>query len=524
MPEVSADFRTFTFRIRSGIFFDDDPAFQGKRRELIAEDYIYTMKRPFDPKLKSPQQSTLADEGIVGLNELGEAALASKKPFDYDKPIEGLRALDRYTLRVQLRESRPRHLYTWTASDVYGAVAREVVEAYGDNIMAHPVGTGPFRLARWRRSSLIVLAKNPTYRERFYEAEPNADDAAGQALVKRFKGRRLPMLDRVEVSIIEQPQPRWLSFLNGEQNFLERLPEEFVDQAVPGGRIANSLAKRGIVAMQEVTASTDLTVFNMDNALVGGYTPAKVALRRAMSLGNDVQREIRMARHGQSVQANSIVPPMTEGYRADLRTEQSVYDPARAKALLDIFGYVDRDGDGWRELPDGKPLLLHMRTQSDQRSRSLDEQWKKDMDSLGLRSVLDVAQWPENLKTARAGKFMLWRVGSLSNQPDGQSSLERLYGPSVGKGNIARFRWPPFDRLYEKMKSLPTGPERQALFEQAARILAAYVPYRLSGHRIVTDLAYSSVVGYRRAPFWYDWWQYVDVVEGGHSPLAESAA
>ncbi|MDQ6685499.1 MAG: ABC transporter substrate-binding protein [Pseudomonadota bacterium] len=524
MPEVSADFRTFVFRIRPGVFFSEDPAFKGQRREVVAEDFVYTYKRIYDPKLKSANQSSIEDEGIIGLNELREEALKGK-PFPYDRPVDGLQALDRYTLRVKLREGRPRHLANaWAGSDIQGVVAREVVEAYGDNIMAHPVGTGPFRLASWRRSSQIVLARNPNYRELVYHAEPNADDVAGHALVKRFAGRRLPLIDRVEISIIEQPQPRWLAFLNGEQNFLERLPEEFVNQAVPGGKIAPSLKKRGIVAMQTVSPSVDLTVFNMDDPVVGGYTPEKVALRRAMSLGNDVRREIRIALRGQGTPAQSIVVPFTEGYRADLHTEQGDYDPARAKALLDVYGYVDRDGDGWREMPDGKPLVLHKKAQADQRSRGLDEQWKKDMDALGLRAVLDIAQWPENLKAARAGNFMLWRVGSLASQPDGQGALERVYGPSIGKANLARFKLAQFDRIYEEMKGLPSGPERQALFDETARLIAAYVPYRLHQHRIVTDLAYPSVIGYRRPAFWQDWWQYIDVVEGEGMAAAGSAA
>jgi ABC-type transport system substrate-binding protein len=511
MPEVSADFRTFTFRIKPGIYFTDDPVFKGQRRELVAEDFVYALKRIYDPKLKSPGQSNLEDEGIIGLQELYDAAVKGKKPFDYDARVEGLRAVDRYTLRVRLRASRPRHLYTWAARDILGAVAREVVEAYGDDIMAHPVGTGPFRLAQWRRSSLIVLTRNPTYREQVYDAEPNADDVEGHALVERFKGRLLPMVDRVEVSIIEQAQPRWLSFLNAEQDFIERLPAEFVDQAVPGGKVAPNLAKRGVRAYRALTPSTSLTVFNMDDPVVGGYAPEKVALRRAMVLGNDVPREIRIARHGQAIPAQSIVSPMLEGYRSDLRTEMSEYDPARAKALLDMYGYVDRDGDGWREQPDGKPLVIEMATQSDQVSRQLDELWKKDVDALGLRAVLKTAQWPENLKSARAGKFMMWRVGTLASTPDGQNPLERAYGGSVGKGNIARFHLPAFDKIYEELKLLPSGPKRQALFDQATELMVAYAPYRLGTHQIVTDLGYSWLAGYRRPPFWIDWWQYVDI-------------
>jgi ABC-type transport system substrate-binding protein len=515
MPEISPDFKTFTFRIKPGIYFADDPAFKGQKRELVAQDYVYSIKRVYDPAIKSPSQGYVEDEGIIGLRELRAQALQSGKPFDYDREVEGLKALDRYTLRVKLRESRPRHLYAiWAGRDVYaGAVAREVVEAYGDKIMEHPVGTGPFRLAEWRRSSRMVFERNPNYREHFYDASPSADDAEGQALLQRLKGRRLPMVDRVEVSVIEQQQPRWLSFLQGGQDFLERVPNEFITQAVPGGKLAPHLAKRGVKAMQTLGADVTLTVFNMEHPLVGGYTPDKVALRRAMVLGTNVAREITLVRYGQAIPAQSMMVPHTSGYRSDLRTEMSEHSPARAKALLDLFGYVDRDGDGWREQPDGGPLVLEMSTQSDGASRQLDELWKKDMDALGLRATLKVAQWPENLKSARAGRFMLWKVGSSAGSPDGQGSLERDYGPSKGGSNIARFQLPAFDRIYERMKMLPDGPERQALFDEATKIIVAYVPYRIGVHRILTDLAYPWVVGYRRPPYWQDWWQYVDIDE-----------
>ncbi len=377
--------------------------------------------------------------------------------------------------------------------------------------MQHPVGTGPFRLAEWRRSSRMVLERNPNYRDVRYDAEPNADDEAGKALLAKFKGRKLPMIDRVEIAVIEQSQPRWLAFLNEEQDLLERLPNEFITQAVPGGELAPSLAKRGIRALRVPVSDVTLTVFNMDDPLVGGYTPEKVALRRAVSLATDVEREIRLVRHGQAIPAQSIVPPLASGYRADLRTEMGDFDLPRAKALLDLYGYVDRDGDGWRERPGGAPLLLEMATQSDQSSRQLDELWKKNMDALGLRVALKTAQWPENLKLVRSGRFMLWRVGSSSSSPDGQGAFEMLYGPSVGKGNMARFRLPAFDALFVKMSAVPDGPERQAIFDEATRLLVAYAPYRVGVHRIVTDLAYPWVVGYRRPVFWLDWWQYVDI-------------
>ncbi len=282
-----------------------------------------------------------------------------------------MRALDRHTVQFRLEAPRPRFIETLAAMDLTGAVAREVVEFYGDKIGEHPVGTGPFRLGAWRRSSQIVLERNPGYRERLWHAEPAPDDAEGQAIVARLKGRRLPLVDRVEISIIEESQPRWLSFLNGQANFLERLPEDFVNVAMPGGRTAPNLLKQGIRGQRVLTTDVVMTYFNMEDELVGGYTPEKVALRRAISLSVDLDREIRVARRGMAIPAQSPLIPYTTGYDPKFKSENSEYNPARAKALLDLYGYVDRNGDGWRERPDGSPLVLQSATQPDQRSRQL---------------------------------------------------------------------------------------------------------------------------------------------------------
>ncbi|ALT79984.1 ABC transporter substrate-binding protein [Paucibacter sp. KCTC 42545] len=515
-PEVSADFKTWTVRLRPGIYFAEDPAFKGQRRELVAEDFVYSYKRYADPALKSPNWTTVEEAGLIGLAELRQRALRDKKPFNYDAGVPGLRALDRYTLQLQTTQPRPRlQEMLLSSNDLFGAVAREVAEHYGSKVGEHPVGTGPFVLKSWRRSSQIVLVRNPAYRERFYEAQPAPDDAEGQALLARFQGRRIPMLDRIEVSIIEEAQPRWLSFLSAEQDFLEQVPEDFIDQAMPGGQLAPTLAKRGIQPRRQVGSDVTLSVFNMEDPLVGGMAAEKVALRRAISLALDIPREIRLVRRGQAVPAQSNLAPHTTGYAADYRSDLSSHDMARAKALLDVYGYVDRDGDGWREQPDGSPLVLLRNTQSDAASRQLDEQWQKAMNDLGLKLSMKVAQWPENLKAARAGRFMMWSVGSRAEQLDGQKALQRLYG-SAGGQNLARFNSPEFNAIYDRLQGLPNGPEREALFLQAKRIGAAFVPYKPHVHRIYTDLSQPWLIGYYRPLFWLDWWQFVDIASERH--------
>lgn len=519
MPEMSPDFTSCVVKLKRGIHFADDPAFKEQKRELVAQDYVYSWKRFFDPRWKAPYIASWSLLRFVGLNEYREQVLKTKVPFDYDREIEGLRALDRYTLQIKLAEPEPRFLYSLTTPDVAGAVAREVVEAYGDAMMEHPVGTGPFRLAEWRRSSRIVLERNPTYREVRYDAEPNPDDEAGKALAQRFRGKRLPMIDRVELSVIDENQPRYLSFVNSQQDLLERIPLDFANLAAPGGKLAPNLAKRGVRLERRVAADLVMTYYNMEDPVIGGMEPEKVALRRAINLAIDIDKEIRLFRRGQAIVAQTPIMPMTYGYDPHVVSEMGQFDPARAKALLDSYGYVDRDGDGFRERPDGQPLVLEYSTQPDQISRQNDELWKKNMEAVGLRVVFKTAKWPEQLKQARAGKLMMWGVGLAAASPDGQGALGRGYGPDAGGQNLARFRLAEFDRGYEKMKKIPDGPERLELFERLNKILIAYAPYKFHVHRIVSDLTHPWLIGYRRPPFWQEWWHCVDV-----DPDAQAAA
>ena len=258
-------------------------------------------------------------------------------------------------------------------------------------------------------------------------------------------------------------------------------------------------------------ADVAVSYFGMENPVVGGYTPDKVALRRALALAVDVEREIQLVRRGQAIPAQSFVGPNTWGYETTFKSEMSEFNRAKARALLDLHGYTDRDGDGWRDLPDGKPLLLEYATQPDQQSRQLIEQWKKNMDAIGVRIEFKVAKWPENLKASRAGKLMMWGVGWSATTPDANSFLELGYGPNKGQANHARFDLPAFNELHERQRLLPDTPERAGIIEQQKKLAIAYMPYKVHVHRIFTDLTHPWVKGYQRNVFVRDFWRYVDV-------------
>ena len=515
MPEVSDDFRTFTFRIKPGIYFADDPAFKGPdgrqvRRELTAQDYVYSLKRHYDPRWKSGNLYLLETAKILGLSELRKKFIDEKKPFDYDVPVEGLRTLDRYTFQIKLADAAPRFLYNFADGSFTGAMAREVVEFYGDKIGEHPVGTGPFILKSWKRSSRIVLAKNPNYREVLYaETPPPANERIVRQSAK-LMGKRLPMIDEVHISIIEETQPRWLSFLNEEQDLIE-VPAEFANLAFPNNVLAPHLAKRGVQMVRFPRVDVSVSYFGMEHPVVGGYEPHKVALRRAISLAVDLDREIALLRRGQAIPGQGPMAPDTFGYDPAFKSEMSDFDRARAKALLDMHGYIDKNGDGWREQPGGQPLVLEYSTQPDQGSRQASELWKKNMDAIGIRMEFKTAKWPEQLKASRAGQLMMWGLGWSAGAPDSDTFLSLGYGPNKGQSNHARFNLPAFNALYEKQRVMPDGPDRLAVMQDAARLMVAYMPYKVHAHRIFTDLAHPWVNGFQRNVFVRDFWKYVDV-------------
>ena len=163
-----------------------------------------------------------------------------------------------------------------------------------------------------------------------------------------------------------------------------------------------------------------------------------------------------------------------------------------------MYGYVDRDGDGWREQPDGAPLVLQWHTTPDQQARQRDELRRKDMTELGIRVQFVAGLWPENLRNARAGKLMVWNLGYSAAAPDGQQALDRGAAVHVGGQNLARFRNARYDEIYERARALPDGAERAELFREAKRLIAVYAPYRFHVHRILTDLAWPWLQGYRR--------------------------
>ena len=511
MPEVTDDGKTWTIRVRRGIYFADDPAFKGKRRELTAADYVFSIKRILDPKMRSNSLQAV-DGRFVGADALVAKAKETGR-FDYDAPLDGLQAVDRYTLRFKLVFADYELMSNLTTS-AFAAVAREVIDAHADGngwAMANPVGTGAYRLADWRRGQRIVLEANPGYRDERYPAPLDAED---QTITKGLAGRKLPLVRRVEISIIEEGQPRLLAFRQKQLDFVA-VPVNLVTKVLDANnRLDPELAKAGVRLQRGVQPAIAYTYFNMEDPIVGGYTPAQVALRRAIVMGYDVDEEIRVLRQGQGMPATQVVPPNMAGH--DPSYDGRVrFDVGGAKALLDKFGYVDRDGDGFRDLPDGKPLTLKMASATSAQDREFDEMWKRNLNGIGLRVEFVKQKWPDLLKAARLGQLQMWQLGNINTTPDGFGFFGLLYGRYAGFSNLSRFQLPEFDRLYEKARALPDGPERLQTERRMSELFNAYAPWVLTAYRYENVLLQPWLRGYKYNPTWQFPFAYLDIDRAG---------
>ena len=513
LPQITDDGKTWTIHIRKGIYFADDPVFKAKRRELTAADYVYAIKRILDPKMRS-NSLQMVDGRFVGADALVAKAKETGR-FDYDTPIEGLQAIDRYTLRFKLVFADYELLSNLTTSGT-AAVAREAIEAYRDGngwAMANPVGTGAYRLKDWRRGQRIVLEANPGFRDERYPAPASAAD---EALAKGLAGRKLPLVPNVEISIIEEAQPRMLAFQQKHLDFVA-VPVNLVANVLDAdNRLKPAFANAGIRLERAIQPAITYLYFNMDDPVVGGYAPPQIALRRAIAIGYDVKEEIRVLRQKQGLPATQVVPPGMTGHDPNYDGRLK-YDPAAAKALLDRFGYVDRNGDGFRDLPDGKPLLLRVGSGTTEQDREFEELWKRCLNDLGIRVEFVKQKWPDMLKMARLGQLQMWQLGNINTTPDGFGFYGLLYGRNAGFSNLARFALPEFDRLYEQARAMPDSPERLAVERKMSELVNAYAPWVLTAYRYENVLVQPWLRGYKYNPTYQFPFAYLDIDRSGGS-------
>ncbi|MFN3906257.1 MAG: ABC transporter substrate-binding protein [Acinetobacter junii] len=504
MPVIKENGKVYIFKIKPGIYFTADPAFKGQRRELIAEDYVYSVKRILDPKNHSSSYAFI-DQKIVGANALVEQAKQTGR-FNYDAKIEGVKALDRYTLQFTL--TQPDYNFPYIlAYSTFGATAREVVDYYKDRLGMHPVGTGPYMLSKYVPRSKIELVANPDYRGFVWNFK-STGTAWDNQLVKEMTGKKMPQIGKVNISIIEEEQSRWLAF-QSKQLDLDKLTSSSIPKVLDqNNQLKPVMRQKGIRLYPNKEAEITYTMLNMRDPIIGGNNLDKIALRRAIAMTFNVDEYIRILRKGQAVKAEMLVPTGVNGHNPKYRSSIG-YNPSLANKLLDHFGYK-KGADGYRNLPNGKALVLKINTESGSSSVMYSELWKKNLDAIGIRADFRVSNFADNLKAATQCQYMIWGGAWHADYPEGENFTQLLYGPNVGRGNQSCYSSSAYDGLYKQAMQQP--PEkRMPYYEKMSRQIEADNPLILQDTRIRNWVIQSYVQGFKAHPIMNSNWQYLDI-------------
>ncbi len=500
LPEITDDGKTWTIKVKPGIYFTDDPAFKGRKRELVAADYVYSIKRWLDPTLRRGGAPITTDL-IVGARAVVDAASRPGAAFDYDRPIEGLRALDRYTLQLKL--TQPNYPIIEDTLQTF-AVAREVVDAAHGDIRDRAVGTGPFRLKEWKRGSRVILEANPGYRPLQF---PASSDPAQAALVRSMQGKALPQIGVIELNVIEEPVTRLLEFDRGRLDFID-LRGTIASRLLADGKLKPEYVSRGVTRHVFPEPFLFAIYFNMQDPVLGGMGNDRVALRRAIAQSYDRYRLVDVVYAGQAIVANQLVPPRAAGHDAALPPAGRP-DPATANALLDRFGYDKRDRDGYRMAPGGKPLTLSMMLATGGVSREIQTLWRRNMDAIGLRFEFREVPFQDYVKELEAGKFQIYS-GGYGGTVSGYSELFELYSPEPSTVNTTRFKLKEYDAAMEQYLRSPTVDGQVVAARRMSELARNYMPILPAIFRLENNYVQPWVQGFS-APVFQSYWKYLDI-------------
>ncbi len=511
MPEVSADGLTYTIRIKKGVHFIDDPAFPGgKGRELTASDFVYSMKRHFDPKMRS-QGSWLWAGRIQGMEAWKKAGA------DYDREVPGLQALDRYTIRIRLTRPFPQLVHT-LAQGFSAIVPREAVEYYGREFSIHPVGSGPFRLQTFD-AVRAVLVRNPKYRKEPIDLAYEGYDPKTQAKygIEEIQGKVPPLVDRLEIHFIKESLSRWNSFTKGDEIQFATIPRELLDEVLlekqPQVVLKPQYARRYfyLSGLENGFVHTD---FNMKDPKIG-YNPdperekRNHALRCAIRYAFDWNERNRTFYNDMGLVFPGIIPPVVPEYDPEAPRESIRHDPEKAKRLLKEAGWSATD---LPELTYGGVASVT--------SRQMFEQFRAWLTRIGYpkeKILFDsYASFGDYNKAVKQAKIMIVGMGWGLDYPDAENTLQLFYGPNGSPGsNASNFDDPEYNRLYEKSSVMQPSPERTRIYRRMNRIVQdACVTisglsrrYILLWHKKVVSFPDQSIVGGFHL-------KYVDVLPG----------
>lgn len=466
LPQVSEDGLTYTIELKKGVKFIDDPAFaNGKGREVTAEDFVYSLKRHFDAKNRS-QGAWLWAGKIVGLDDWKTAG------SDYSKNIEGLRALDSHTVQITLVKPFPQLTYT-LAMGFAAIVPHEAVNKYGRELSVHPVGSGPFKLVS-HNSTKTILEKNPNYRQEIFDVQADGYDAEKQAFtgVASLNGKKLPIVDRVEMSWVKQASARWNSFNKDNEIINTTLQNEQLNEVLESKhpvKLKPEYAKKYNFRV-ETEAGLVYNVFNFDDEYFGYSDDPKInaankALRCAIVKSFDWPKRISRFYLGLGEAYPGFIVPGTDGFDPNMDPSSIQKDIAGAKKLLKEHGWNKRN------LP-----TLYYPGVSSTRNKQFFEQFRGNLTRIGYPKkkvkLKSYATFGDFNKDVKLSKTQIVPMGWGLDYPDAENTLQLFYGPNRSPGaNSSNYNNPEFDKLYEQAAVMQPSPERTAIYQKMNQIV-----------------------------------------------------
>lgn len=502
MPKISKDRLTYTIPIKHGVKFQDDPCFKdtkGKGRELKAQDFIYAWKRHAWPPIES-QGWWIFDGKVVGINAYRDKLAAASKEDRtklFEESIEGIKALDDYTIQIKLTKPYPQLMYV-LAMTFTAPVAREAVENYADekgNLTDHPVGTGPFVLKKWDRGRRVVLERNPSYHPDFFPTEGSMEFRKKGLLADA--GKPLPFLDKLVFDVLREEQPRWLGFMSGKKDLIEIPKDNFGAAITNKVNLTPELAAKGVRLNIEIGVVFRYISYNVTDKLFGNKY-----LRQAMSAAIDREKWIDLFTNGTGRKMNMVFPPgipdrpMTAKIKYDFNLEQ-------AKQLLAKAGY-----------PEGKglPTINFDLRGADTKNRQLGDFFQNQWAAIGIKTNVIPNTFPAYLEKMKQGLLQVSYGGWSMDYPDGENDFQLVYGPNKSPGpNDSNYDNPAFNKLYEQMAGMESGPQREAVVQRMEDILQEDVPWAYGYFEAVYILSQPWVLNYRGAEMIANRYKYIRI-------------
>ncbi len=492
MPTLSADQLVYTFKIRQGVVFHHDACFPHQQgRELTAADFVYSLKRLADPKLQA-SGFWLIDGKIKGLNAWRER-YTDGATVDYQQEVEGLKALDKFTLQITLSSPYPLFLYSLAMPACF-VVAHEAVAHYGEEFVNHPLGTGPFMLKKFStQDTRLVYHKNPTFRDKFFPSEA----AEEYKHMLTYAGQKLPLVDQIIVHILPEVQPRWLKFQSGQIDIIDLSEDKFASEVVKDNQLTPALQEKGVNLFCVPQLLTCYMIFNMAHPLFKD----NIKLRQGMSLAFDREGYNQLFYNSTAILAQSTVPPGLAGYREDYKNPYLTYDLDKAREYLAAAGYPEGKG-----LPE---ITLDIPAEIDSKQKG--EFIQSCMAKIGIRIQLVENLFPVLINKITTKSTMLHYMCWSGDYPDAENFLQLFYGPTQPGGMGSNMNHTTFNSLYETASKLPNSPARTVLYERLNQIAAEHVPAMYTVHPPHVSLNHNWLKNYCWSNFHYGTELYWDI-------------